>query len=205
MVQHDIAERGVDDPNVAAAMRQVPREEFVLPGDRDRAYEDHALPIGHGQTISQPFVVALMLDALELRPEDRLLEIGSGSGYAAAIASLLCRDVVGIERVEALADESRSRLARLGYDRVTIRSADGTVGWPGGAPYDAILVSAGAPEVPRALLDQLGAGGRLVIPVGPTDRSQRLVRVVRAGDTFDRTDLGAVAFVPLIGEQGWPT
>jgi protein-L-isoaspartate(D-aspartate) O-methyltransferase len=205
MVQHDIVERGVSDPNVAAAMRQVPREEFVLPGDRHRAYDDNALPIGRGQTISQPYVVALMLAALDLRPEDRLLEIGSGSGYAAAIASLICCEVIGLERVGPLADESADRLARLGYDRVTIRSVDGTIGWPDAAPYDAILVSAGAPEVPPSLLDQLAPGGRLVIPVGRTDRSQRLVRIVRTGTQFERTDLGGVAFVPLIGEEGWPT
>jgi protein-L-isoaspartate(D-aspartate) O-methyltransferase len=205
MVQHDIVDRGVGDPNVAAAMRAVPREEFVLPGDRRRAYADRSLPIGHDQTISQPYVVAIMLAALDLQPDDRLLEIGSGSGYAVAVASLVCREVIGVERVRALADESAERLARLGYEHVSITSADGTTGWPDQAPYDAILVSAAGPDVPAALLDQLADGGRLVIPVGRSQWSQRLVRIVRSGDRFDETDLGGVAFVPLIGAEGWRT
>jgi len=204
MVQHDILDRGVSDPQVVAAMMRVPREEFVLPDDRRQAYADCALPIGHDQTISQPYVVALMLAALDLQPADRLLEIGSGSGYAVAIASLMCRAVIGLERVGSLADESADRLARLGYEHVSIVSADGTTGWPDQAPYDAILVSAGAPQVPTALLDELADGGRLVIPVGRSQWSQQLVRIVRSEGRFDKTDLGSVRFVPLIGSEAWP-
>lgn len=204
MIRHDVVARGVRDERVVAAMARVPREEFVLPSERTVAYADHAMPIGHGQTISQPFVVAVMLEALGLQPDDRLLEIGCGSGYALAVASLACHEVVGIERVHALAVGAAERLARLGYGNARVVEGDGSAGWADGAPYDAILVSAAAPEVPPALLGELADGGRLVIPVGRSRLRQQLLRVRRRGDTFDETDLGGVAFVPLVGEAGYP-
>lgn len=203
MVQRDIAGRGIQDARLIAAMAEVPREEFVPKAQRRHAYEDRALPIGHDQTISQPYVVAVMLQALALQPTDHLLEVGSGSGYAAAVASRMCARVTGIERVAALAAESMARLTALAYDNVSIVAGDGTVGWSDGAPYDAILVSAAGPKVPTALTEQLVDGGRLVIPVGASRWTQVLVRIERTGDQLRRTNLGGVAFVPLIGVSGW--
>lgn len=205
MVGEDIAGRGVRDPAVLAAMRRVPREEFVAPGLRYRAYDDSALPIEDGQTISQPYIVALMLEAAAIRPADRVLEVGAGSGYASALASLLAAQVIAIERHAGLAASARERLARLGFPKVEVRHADGSGGWPGDAPYDAILVAASGPRVPEALRAQLAVGGRLVMPAGSSPGSQRLVRVTRRGDAaFDEEDLGGVVFVPLVGEHGWP-
>jgi len=203
MVERDILGRGITDERVVAAMAEVPREEFVPPGLARRAYEDRALGIGFDQTISQPYVVALMLQALALGPEETLLEVGSGSGYAAAVASLICRRVIGVELVRQLAEESAARLARLGYDNVTILEGDGSIGWAEAAPYDAILVSAAGPAVPEALTDQLDDGGRMVIPVGASRWTQVLVRVERHGGKLSRTSLGGVAFVPLLGASGW--
>jgi len=199
----ELAERGCGDGRVLDALGAVPREAFVPVGDRARAYADRPLPIGAGQTISQPHMVAVMLEALALTPADRLLEVGSGSGYAAAVASRLCASVVGVERIEALAAASTERLRRLGYDTVTVVVADGTGGWPPAAPYDAILVSAGGPVVPPALLEQLAAGGRLVMPVGGPAR-QDLVRLRRVAGLIVEERLGPVAFVPLVGAAGWP-
>jgi len=204
MVETLIARRGVHDPAVLAAMAQVPREAFVPGHLVDRAYDDRPLPIGEGQTISQPYVVAFMTEALRLGPRDRVLEIGTGSGYAAAVLAEIAGEVYTIERLERLAPSARQRLVALGYRRVQVRCGDGTLGWPEHAPYDAIVATAGGPEVPKALLDQLAREGRLVIPVGASQREQRLVRVVRAGaDDYAYEDLGDVAFVPLIGAQGW--
>jgi len=203
MVSRQIAARGVRDERVLEAMGTVPREAFVPERLAELAYNDNPLPIGEEQTISQPYVVALMAEALELRPEDRVLEIGAGSGYAAAVLSRLAREVWAVERHESLALEARERLARLGYSNVQVHQGDGTLGWPEGAPYDAIVVAAGGPEIPRALLDQLAEGGRLVIPIGPDVRSQNLVRVRRKDGRYFREDLGPVRFVPLIGAQGW--
>lgn len=204
MVRDQLARRGLHDERVLAAMADVPREAFVPPSAADRAYDDGALPIGDGQTISQPFVVAEMLAALDLGPEDRLLEVGAGSGYAAAVAGRLCARVVAVERVARLAGEAAARLARLGYSNVAVVHADGTLGWAEEAPYDAVLVSAAAPEIPPALLEQLGPAGRLVAPVGRRPGGQRLVRARRTGVGVELDSLGAVAFVPLIGAQGWP-
>ena len=204
MVEMQVARRGVHDRRVLDAMRKVPRERFVDPGYEELAYEDGALPISDGQTISQPYIVALMLEAAMIEPGDRVLEVGAGSGYAAAVASRLARQVHAIERHRALAAAAAGRFASLDYDNIELRVADGTLGWASAAPFDAILVSAGGPEAPRALLDQLSPGGRLVIPVGTGAGSQRLMRFTRRPDGgFDTDVIGAVRFVPLIGEQGW--
>ncbi len=205
MVDRQIAARDVRDERVLEALRTVPREAFVPERLAEFAYDDTPLPIGEEQTISQPFVVALMAEALEIRPGDKVLEIGAGSGYAAAVLSRLAREVWTVERHPSLAREARERMARLGYRNVHVLHGDGTLGWPEHAPYDAIVVAAGGPEVPPALLDQLAAGGRLVIPIGPDLRTQNLVRVRRRADgSVVREDLGGVRFVPLIGAQGWP-
>ena len=203
MVELQLRARGIRDARVLAAFAKVPRDEFVPLDLRDRAYEDTPLSIGHGQTISQPYVVAIMAEALQLGGEERVLDVGTGSGYAAAILATLGREVETIERIAALADAAEERLARLGYENVRVHSGDGTLGWEDGAPYDAIAVAANAPRPPTALLDQLAIGGRIVIPVGD-DREQRLVRVTRRSQiSYDQDDLGAVRFVPLVGEEGW--
>jgi protein-L-isoaspartate(D-aspartate) O-methyltransferase len=204
MVDRQIAARGVRDPRVLEALRTVPREVFVPERLAEFAYDDTPLPIGEEQTISQPYVVALMAEALEIGPGDRVLEIGAGSGYAAAVLSRIAREVWTVERHASLAHEARERMERLGYRNVQVVHGDGTLGWPERAPYDAIVVAAGGPEVPPALLGQLAPGGRLVIPIGPDPRTQSLVRVRRRPDGGHvREDLGGVRFVPLIGAQGW--
>lgn len=204
MVERQIRARGVRDENVLRAMAEVPREAFVSPSQAAFAYDDSPLPIAAGQTISQPFVVALMTEALALRPDDVALEVGAGSGYAAAVMSRICRQVFGIERHPELVAEAQAALVRLAYDNATIHLGDGTLGWPEEAPFDAILVSAGGPSVPAALRQQMAIGGRMVIPVGTAIRFQHLLRVTRrAPDDWREEDLGEVAFVPLIGEQGW--
>ncbi len=204
MVTLQLAFRGIRDPRVLDAFRSVAREEFLPEELGEFAYEDSPLPIGSGQTISQPYIVAVTVDALGLRGGERVLEIGTGSGYAAAVLSRIAGEVYTVERLPALAEGARERLARLGFHNVHVLCGDGTLGWPEHAPYDAIAVAAGGPEVPRALLDQLAPGGRLVVPVGPDDTSQELVRVTRSGDHLETESLGGVRFVPLIGEQGWP-
>ena len=198
MVERDIADRGVRDGRVLAAMATVPREAFLPPELADFAYDDHALPIQSGQTISQPFIVALMSEALEVGPGDRVLEIGAGSGYGAAVLSRLAGEVWTIERHADLAAQARQRLADLGYDNVHVIEGDGTAGWAHAAPYDGISVTAGGPVIPRALCQQLADGGRLVMPVGPADRTQTLRRVRRSGDRFPEEDVGLVRFVPLV-------
>lgn len=204
MVQTQIADRGVRDERVLEAMRTVPREAFVPDHLAGQAYRDHPLPIDEGQTISQPYVVAWMIAALEPQPGDRVLEIGTGSGYAAAVLSRVVDEVYTVERFPALARQAGQRLERLGYLNVLVRAGDGTLGWPELAPYDGIVVAAGGPEVPRPLLGQLAPGGRLVIPVGPRPDLQRLIRVTRLRDgRLREEDLGAVRFVPLVGAQGW--
>jgi protein-L-isoaspartate(D-aspartate) O-methyltransferase len=204
MVQRQIAARGISDPRVLDAMATVPREAFLPEELADVAYEDSPLPIEADQTISQPFIVALMSEALELRPGDRVLEVGTGSGYAAAVLGKLAAAVYTVERHAVLADLARRRLAELGFANVAVRHGDGSLGWPEHAPFDAIVVAAGGPEVPRPLLEQLAVGGRLVIPVGPEIHLQELVRVRRtAEDRFVQERLGGVRFVPLIGEHGW--
>ena len=204
MVAHQIQERGVRSPLVARAMREVPREEFMSEDMREFAYSDSPLPIGEGQTISQPYIVAYMIEALELEGGERVLEVGTGSGYAAAVLARIASEVYSIERHPSLARSARAVLERLGYRNVQVIEGDGTLGWPQAAPYDAIAVAAGGAEVPPALRSQLAIGGRLVIPVGPTPREQRLVRVTRVNDDdFEEEELLPVRFVPLIGEHGW--
>ena len=204
MVARQIAARGIDDARLLDAFRAVPRELFVAPEYRARAYDDGPLPIGLGQTISQPYIVALMIAAAAVGPDDRVLEVGAGSGYAAAILGHVAREVVSIERHAVLADEARRRIAALGLDRVAIVKGDGSDGWPTRAPYDAILVAAATRQIPRGLLGQLRCpGGRLVIPVGGEGWSQQLVKIVRtANDVFTTIDLCGVRFVPLIGDGG---
>jgi protein-L-isoaspartate(D-aspartate) O-methyltransferase len=204
MVATQIVARGVTDPAVLAAMRTVPREAFVPPALAECAYDDIPLPIGEGQTISQPYIVALMAAALRPSPTDRVLEIGTGSGYAAAVLHGIVQDVYTVERLESLYRLARCRLRRLGYHRVTVHHGNGTLGWPAHAPYDGIVVTAGGPTIPMALQEQLALGGRLVMPVGAQPTQQRLVRVTRVKATrFEQEDLGSVCFVPLIGAQGW--
>jgi protein-L-isoaspartate(D-aspartate) O-methyltransferase len=204
MVATQIAARGVHDTRVLEAMRLVPREEFVDPSLRERAYDDSPLPIEEGQTISQPYIVALMVEAAAIRPNDTVLEIGAGSGYAAAVLGAVAGRVFAIERHPSLAERARERLARLSYRNVEVRAGDGSGGWPEAAPFDAILAAAGSPQVPDVLLQQLAIGGRLVMPVGERASNQRLVKVVRTGEhAFAREDLGGVRFVPLVGRHGW--
>jgi protein-L-isoaspartate(D-aspartate) O-methyltransferase len=203
MIARHLVGRGVANPHVLDAMRAVPREEFVGADLRSLAYDDGPLPIGAGQTISQPYIVALMIEVAGVRPGARVLEVGAGCGYAAAVMSRIAARVHAIELHEALAQEARARLARLGYDNIELRTGDGTSGWPEAAPFDAILVSAGGPNAPDPLLAQLAVGGALVIPVGPPP-AQRLVRIARTGEAaFHTDDLGGVAFVPLVGKHGW--
>jgi protein-L-isoaspartate(D-aspartate) O-methyltransferase len=204
MVERHVEARGVHDPAVLDALRTVPREAFLPEHLAEFAYEDTPLPIEEGQTISQPFIVAAMAEALELGAHDRVLEIGTGTGYAAAVLGEIAEEVYTIERHRPLADQAERRLRELDYRNVHVLCGDGTLGWPEHAPFDAILVSAGGPEVPRVLVEQLAPGGRIVIPVGPDLRDQRLLRVTKASDgTTNIEDLGGVRFVPLIGAGGF--
>ena len=206
MVERDIAARGVRDELVLDAMRNVPRELFLPKDLREFAYEDTPLPIAGEQTISQPYIVAFMAEALMLKGGEKVLEIGAGSGYAAAVLSEIAANVYTVERLGPLAEKAAATLAELGYDNVHVLHGDGTRGWPAHAPYDAIVVAAGGPQVPELLKEQLKIGGRLVIPVGADQRSQELVRVTRiSADEYRSEDIADVRFVPLIGEQGWPT
>ncbi len=198
MVKETVVARQVQDPRVLAAMRKVPRHEFVPEGQRRHAYEDTPLPIGHGQTISQPYIVALMAEVVEIGPEAKVLEIGTGSGYGAAVLAELAKDVFTIEILDALAVEAGNTLDRLGYRNVYVRSGDGYRGWPEEAPFDAIIVTAAPPEVPAPLKDQLKVGGKLVCPVGT--RSQRLRVVTRTPEGFVEEPLIHVRFVPMTGE-----
>ena len=200
----ELRREGVRDERVLAAIGAVPREEFVPREHRADAYRNAPLPIGAGQTISQPLVVGLMTQALALRGTERVLEVGTGSGYQAAVLCRLGAQIISVERFPELAARARGVLQRLGCQNVEVHVSNGSLGWPQGAPYDAIIVTAAAPTVPEALVAQLGEGGRLVIPVG--DRaSQELVLVTRQGGATQTQRLGPVRFVPLVGEQGWPT
>jgi protein-L-isoaspartate(D-aspartate) O-methyltransferase len=182
----------------------VPREAFVAEEYVNYAYDDGPLPILDGQTISQPYVVALMIQELRIGPEDSVLEIGTGSGYAAAVISRIAAQVYTVERLDSLVHYARKNLADLGYDNVHVHHGDGTLGWPEHAPYDAIIVAAGGPEVPAALKEQLAVGGRMIIPVGAEQRAQRLIKVTRTPDAgYEEHTLSHVRFVPLIGQQGW--
>jgi protein-L-isoaspartate(D-aspartate) O-methyltransferase len=202
MVEEQIAYRGVRDPRVLAVMGRVPRHEFMPEALRTQAYGDHAMPIGEGQTISQPYMVALMTELLALTGDERVLEIGTGSGYQAAILAELCQKVFTVERVKTLADKARATLDRLGYTNVAMKVFDGTYGWKEMAPFDAIIVTAAAPKVPDALLEQLKEGGRLVIPVGER-YSQVLLRVAKSASGVTTTTSVPCMFVPLIGNHGW--
>jgi protein-L-isoaspartate(D-aspartate) O-methyltransferase len=202
MVTDQIEARGIHDPRVLAAMRSVPRHEFVPASERDAAYGDHPLPIGHGQTISQPIVVALMTELAQVRPGARVLEVGTGSGYQAAVFAVLGAEVYTIEIVPALASRARETLSRLGYGSVHVRAGDGYRGWPDAAPFEAIVVTAAAPHVPQPLLDQLAPGGRLVIPVGEEDQELEVLVRTAQGVHVDR--VVPVRFVPMTGEIRHP-
>lgn len=191
------------DLNVIQAMQKVDRANFVPPSSVHLAYEDIPLPIGDNQTISQPFMVALMIGALDLRASDRVLEVGTGSGYQAAVLARLAREVVTVERIPSLAESADNRLKTLGVDNVRVHLVGEELGWPEGAPFDTVVVSAGAPTLPRKLIDQLVVGGRMVAPVGSMG-SQELMRVVRTADGFSVRTLGSCRFVPLIGPDAWP-
>jgi protein-L-isoaspartate(D-aspartate) O-methyltransferase len=198
MVEVQIERRGIRDPNVLEAMRRVPREAFVAPGYENAAYDDTPLPIGSGQTISQPYIVALMVEAAAVSPGAHVLEVGAGSGYAAAVLAEIAAAVVTVERHVELAEAARARLARLGYRNVQVVVGDGALGWPAAAPFDAILVAAGGTSVPEPLKRQLAEGGRLVIPVGPRWADQKLIRLTRRGETWREERITAVRFVPLV-------
>lgn len=202
MVEEQIFGRDICDTQVLDALRTIPRHKFVLPGDRHLAYSDGPLPIGHNQTISQPYIVALMTDLLELKGDEIVLEVGTGSGYQAAVLGLLAREVHTIERYAELAERARAVLEELGMVNVHVHIGDGSAGLPEFAPYQAIMVTAAAPSVPQPLLDQLADGGRLVLPVGSLG-GQALERWVRHGEQFTHRMITAVAFVPLRGEHGW--
>ena len=202
MVRDQLQQRGISDARVLAAMERVPRHRFLPPEAQGNAYADRAVPIAEGQSISQPFIVALMAQALQLRGDERVLEIGTGSGYAAAVLSQLAADVVTIERLPVLAEAAEQRLATLGYVNVRVIGGDGTAGLPGEAPFDAITVAAASPWVPRPLREQLARGGRLVIPVGGRGE-QLLLRVTRDASGEHVEQLSGVRFVPLIGAHAW--
>ena len=202
MVEEQLRGRGIRDERLLAAMGRVPREEFIAPQDRSQAYGDHPLPIGAGQTVSQPYMVAAMVEALEVRPEDRVLEVGTGTGYEAAILGELAAEVWTIERYEELGAKAREILAKLGYRNVHVVVGDGSRGLPEHAPFDKILVAAGAPRIPDSLIAQLADGGRLVVPVG--DRFEQQVQIVRKlGGRTIVTLQHICRFVPLVGEEGW--
>lgn len=204
MVEEQLETRDIHDIRVLNAMRTVPRHRFVPATLANEAYTDQPLPIGQGQTISQPYIVALMAEVLRLEPTARVLEIGTGSGYSAAVLAKLAQDVVSLERHAYLAERARTTFVDLGITNVEVHVADGTLGWPQKAPYDAISVTASGPNVPQELLDQLALGGRLVIPVGADARSQNLLLIERTGtDSFVETNVCPVRFVPLVGARGW--
>jgi len=200
MVDKQIRSRGIKDPRVLQAMTEVPRHLFVPPEERDAAYDDTPLPIGHGQTISQPYIVALMTESLHLEPDDRVLEIGTGSGYQAAVLSELVDSVYTIEIVAPLGKAARERLHQLGYDNVQVRIGDGFRGWPEKAPFDAIIVTAAPETIPETLVDQLADGGRMVIPVGRY--LQELILVEKRNGKVRKRSLASVRFVPMVGGEG---
>ncbi|MEW4487302.1 protein-L-isoaspartate(D-aspartate) O-methyltransferase [Thalassoglobus sp. JC818] len=200
LIETGLIQQGISDPAVLAAINQMPREFFVETEHKEQAYENRALPIASGQTISQPYIVALMAEALQLQPHFRLLEIGTGSGYAAAVYALLVEEVFSVERHEDLANQAQSRLDALQIENVSIRCGDGSFGWPEAAPFDAISIAAATEDIPKQLLDQLAIGGRLVAPIGAQQSTQSLICLKRTESGFQQKDLGSVRFVPLISE-----
>jgi protein-L-isoaspartate(D-aspartate) O-methyltransferase len=204
MVERQLRRRGITEPEILDAFRAVPREAFIGDEYAHLAYGDHPLPIEAKQTISQPYIVALMIQAAAIKPGDTVLEVGAGSGYAAAVISRIAGKVIGIERQHELVEVARDRLQRLGYDNVEIVEGDGTKGCPDAAPFDAILAAASGSHVPEALIAQLAPGGRLVMPIGEPGGVQELVKVTKQDDgILQQENLGGVRFVPLIGEEGW--
>ena len=204
MVERQLRRRGITEPDILDAFRAVPREEFVGEKYEHLAYGDHPLPIEAGQAISQPYIVALTIQAAEIKPGNKVLEVGAGSGYAAAVISRIAGKVIGMERHHDLVDVARDRLKRLGYDNVEIVEGDGTRGCPDEAPFDAIVAAASGSHVPKAFLEQLADGGRIVMPVGEPGWVQELIKVTKQDDgTLMQQKLGGVRFVPLIGEEGW--
>jgi protein-L-isoaspartate(D-aspartate) O-methyltransferase len=203
MIARTIKARGITTPRVLEAMNAVKREDFVSPKMQYEAYEDNPLSIGSGQTISQPYIVALMADAMKLKTTDRVLDVGTGCGYAAAVLAYLAGEVHSIERIPELAESARERLRRLGYANITVHTGDGTIGLPKLAPFDAICVAAGGPRIPASLVNQLTEGGRIVIPIENEDGYQDLVVGTKHGDKVKVEGLGGVRFVPLIGEEGY--
>lgn len=204
MVQRQLRARGIRRAEILDAFRAVPREAFVSQDLAHLAYTDQPLPIEAGQTISQPYIVALMIAAADLKPRDKVLEVGSGSGYAAAVISRIALQVIGVERRRELVAVARERISTLGYANIAIFEGDGTLGFPREAPFDAIMVAASGSHVPHSLTDQLAPGGRLVMPVGEPRRVQKLVKVSKGTDgSLQQSDLGEVRFVPLVGEEGW--
>ncbi|OEU70108.1 MAG: protein-L-isoaspartate O-methyltransferase [Desulfovibrio sp. S3730MH75] len=203
MVEEQIVARGVADKAVLDAMRKVPRHLFVQDALADRAYTDSALPIGEGQTISQPFIVAYMSELLQIEPGHKILEIGTGSGYQAAVLGEMGADVFSIERIRKLFIAARTLLFKLRYFNINLKLDDGTMGWPDEAPYDRIIVTAGGPEIPQYLVDQLADPGRMVIPVGGEKRKQQLILVTKEDGKVTETDMGGCSFVDLVGKQGW--
>lgn len=202
MVKYQLRWRGIDDERILKAFLNVPRHWFVSENLQDKAYGDHPLPIGEGQTISQPYIVALMTQALELHREDRVLEIGTGSGYQTAILAKLAGEVFTVERIEPLLIEAQQRLASLGYTNIRFHLGDGTLGWEEEAPYDKIIGTGGAPRIPVTLISQLGDPGRLIIPVGGRV-TQYLILVRKKEGKVERSRLAPCSFIPLIGEEGW--
>jgi len=204
MVDRDILGRGIDDPRILTAFRAVPREEFVGPDYADRAYRDSPLPIESGQTISQPYIVALTIYAARIAPGDKVLEVGAGSGYAAAVIGQIAGEVIAIERHHQLVELARQRMRRLGYANVHIVEGDGTLGWPEEAPFDAIVAAASGSHVPQSWIAQLKPGGRIVMPLGDPHSGQSLIKLTKREDgTLKHEDLGGVRFVPLIGAEGF--
>jgi protein-L-isoaspartate(D-aspartate) O-methyltransferase len=202
MVQEQIVARGITDARVIAALRRIPRHLFVDPGIVNRAYDDSALPIGEKQTLSQPYMTARMTEALALNGDEKVLEVGTGSGYQTALVAELCFNVFSVEKLRVLSRKARTLLDQLEYQNIALHVGDGTIGWSEHAPYDAIIVSAGSPSMPKPLLDQLSSCGRLVIPVGD-EQNQTLLRVTRTRSGFEQEQLGECKFVKLFGKYGW--
>jgi protein-L-isoaspartate(D-aspartate) O-methyltransferase len=205
MIERQIAGRGLDEPTLLAAFSAVPREDFISADYADYAYQDSPLPIESGQTISQPYIVALTIDAAGIKPGDKVLEVGAGSGYAAAVIGRIAGEVIAIERHHELVELARKRMRQLGYRNVQIVEGDGTLGWPEAAPYDAIVAAASGSHVPQSWIAQLKPGGRIVMPIGEPHAVQSLVKIAKHEDgSLERANLGGVRFVPLIGAEGFP-